>query len=79
MKKLIVTGGLGFIGSNLVKLLLKQGYYVINIDKVSYASNFYNVKEFKNNKFYKFIKTNISNKEKLNQIIKRYKQNVFLI
>ena len=73
MKKLIVTGGLGFIGSNLVKLLIKQGYYVINIDKVSYASNFYNVKEFKNNKSYKFIKINISNKEKLSQIIKRFK------
>ena len=73
MKKLIVTGGLGFIGSNLVKHLLKQGYYVINIDKVSYASNFYNVKEFKNNKSYKFIKINISNKEKLSQIIKRFK------
>ena len=73
MKKLIVTGGLGFIGSNLVKHLLKQGYYVINIDKVSYASNFYNVKEFKNNKSYKFIKTDISNKEKLSQIIKRFK------
>jgi dTDP-glucose 4,6-dehydratase len=73
MKKLIVTGGLGFIGSNLVKHLLKQGYYVINIDKVSYASNFYNVKEFKNNRSYKFIKINISNKEKLSQIIKRFK------
>ena len=42
MKKIIVTGGLGFIGSNLIKLLLKSGYFVINIDRVSYASNFYN-------------------------------------
>ena len=51
MKKFIVTGGLGFIGSNLIKYLLELNYYIINIDKVSYASNFYNIKEFKNNKF----------------------------
>ncbi len=46
MKKVIVTGGLGFIGSNLIKILLKKKYFVINIDKVSYSSNFYNVKKF---------------------------------
>ena len=73
MKKLIVTGGLGFIGSNLIKYLLKLGYYVINLDKATYASNFYNVKEFKNNNSYKFIKVDISNKKKLIQILKKYK------
>ncbi len=73
MKKIIVTGGLGFIGSNLIKYLLKLGYYVINLDKVTYASNFYNIKEFKNNKFYKFYKVDISNKKKLNQILRKYK------
>tara|TARA_B100000900_G_C20563714_1_gene710066 strand:+ start:413 stop:1426 length:1014 start_codon:yes stop_codon:yes gene_type:complete len=73
MKKFIVTGGLGFIGSNLIKHLLNLGYYVVNLDKISYASNFYNTKEFKNNKFYKFIKVDISNKKKLSQIIKKYK------
>ena len=62
MKKIIVTGGLGFIGSNLIKLLLKRKYYVINIDKVTYSSNFYNTKEFKKNKKYKFIKADINNK-----------------
>ena len=46
MKKIIVTGGLGFIGSNLIELLLKKNFYVINLDKVSYSSNFYNTKEF---------------------------------
>jgi dTDP-glucose 4,6-dehydratase len=75
MKKFIVTGGLGFIGSNLIKYLLDLGYYVVNLDKITYASNFYNIKEFKNNKFYKFIKVDISNKKKLSQIIKKYKPN----
>ena len=39
-KTIIVTGGLGFIGSNLIGILIKQNYNVINIDKVSYSSNF---------------------------------------
>ena len=44
MKKVVVTGGAGFIGSNLVKYLLKKKYFVINIDKLSYSSNPYNLK-----------------------------------
>ena len=44
-ENLIVTGGLGFIGSNLIKLLLKKNFSVINIDNVSYSSNFYNLRD----------------------------------
>ena len=62
MKKVIVTGGLGFIGSNLIDLLIKKNYFVINIDKVTYSSNFYNVKEHENSKKYKFIKFDIKNR-----------------
>ncbi len=72
MKKIIVTGGLGFIGSNLIKLLLKKNYYVLNIDKISYSSNKYNTKEFVNNKNYKFIKLDIKDK-KLFDILKKIK------
>jgi len=73
MHRVLVTGGLGFIGSNLIQLLLEQKYYVINVDKVSYSSNFYNTKEFKQNKKYKFIKCDIQNKKKISQILKKYK------
>ena len=72
MKKIIVTGGLGFIGSNLIDLLLKKNYFVINIDKATYSSNYYNVKEFKNSKNYKFIKIDIKHK-KLRNILFKYK------
>ena len=44
MKRVIVTGGAGFIGSNLVRYLLKKKYFVINIDKLSYSANPYNLK-----------------------------------
>ena len=60
-KNIIVTGGLGFIGSNLIELLLKKNFKVINLDKISYSSNFYNTKDFKYKKNYKFIKCNINN------------------
>ena len=72
MKKIIVTGGLGFIGSNLIDLLINKNYFVINIDKVSYSSNFYNIKEHRNSKNYRFIKCNIKDK-KLKKILFRYK------
>ena len=72
MKKIIVTGGLGFIGSNLIDLLIDKNYYVINIDKVTYSSNYYNVKEYKNSKKYKFIKCDIKDR-KLKKIIHKYK------
>ena len=62
MKKIIVTGGLGFIGSNLIELLLKKNFFIINIDKVNYSSNFYNTKNFEKSKNYQFIKLDINNK-----------------
>ena len=73
MKKIIVTGGLGFIGSNLINLLLKKKFLVINIDKFSYSANPYNVKDFKKNKNYLFFKLDINQKNKIFKILKRYR------
>tara|TARA_B100001996_G_scaffold381252_1_gene370310 strand:+ start:413 stop:1444 length:1032 start_codon:yes stop_codon:yes gene_type:complete len=73
MKKIIVTGGSGFIGSNLIQLLLKKKYFVINIDKSAYSANPYNVKEFKRSKNYLFFKIDINKKNKIFKILKKYK------
>ena len=71
-KNIIVTGGLGFIGSNFIDLLISKKYSVINLDKVSYSSNFYNLKEYKNHTKYKFIKCDLNSK-KILSILMKYK------
>ena len=54
MKKIIVTGGAWFIGSNLVKFLLKKKYFVINIDNLNYSANPYNLREVEKIKIINF-------------------------
>ena len=73
MKKIIVTGGLGFIGSNLINILQKK-YFIINIDKVSYASNHNNIDPYIKN--YKFYKQDINNKIFIQNILKKYKPSI---
>jgi len=73
MKKIIVTGGSGFIGSNLVKYLLKKNYFVVNIDKLSYSANPYNLKDIKKNKNYRFFKLDINDDKKLFKILNKFK------
>ena len=48
MKRFIVTGGYGFIGSNLVRLLLKKKFKVLNIDNFSYSAQKYNLRGISN-------------------------------
>ena len=52
MNKVIVTGGNGFIGSNLIKFLIKKKFFVINIDKNTYSKNSYILKNLKKKKLY---------------------------
>ena len=75
MKKIIVTGGSGFIGSNLVDFLIRKNFFVINLDKLTYSSNKY-ANVLRNNKNYKLIKIDIINFKKITKIIKKYKPKV---
>ncbi|WP_435163252.1 dTDP-glucose 4,6-dehydratase [Candidatus Pelagibacter bacterium nBUS_25] len=68
--ELLVTGGLGFIGINFIIHALKKKIKIINVDKITYASN--KEKKFlKNFNNYKFYKTDITNKKKFKNILKK--------
>jgi len=70
LKTILVTGGAGFIGSNFVKLMLEKHpeYKVINIDALTYAGNLENLKEIDGNPNYEFIKVDIREREKIEEI-----------
>lgn len=66
MKKIVyVTGCLGFIGVHVTQRCLDLGWYVIGVDKLTYASNLNFLEDFKNNKNFKFIQSDINGLEKL--------------
>ncbi len=62
-KKILVTGGCGFIGSNLVHYLLKKypTYKIVNFDALTYAGNPENLRDIENNPAYSFVKGDIRN------------------
>ena len=74
MKTVMVTGGLGFIGSNLINILNSKDYFIINIDKLSYASNLKNINS--NIKNYKFYKEDINNKNFIKNILNKYNPSI---
>jgi dTDP-glucose 4,6-dehydratase len=73
METVFVTGGLGFIGSNLINILKKK-YFIINIDKITYASNLENIDP--NMKNYKFYKQDINNKVFMKNILTKYNPSI---
>ena len=69
MKRVIITGGAGFIGSHLVDTCIQAGYEVLNIDKITYAGNGLNNENAADNKNYNFIRLDINNTHELTKII----------
>lgn len=72
-KKIIVTGGAGFIGSHLIKYLLKEtGIQVLNIDALTYAGNLTSLREIENEKNYQFLKGSICDPELLARVFQDF-------
>ena len=74
MKRFIVTGGFGFIGSNLIRHLLNKNYKVLNIDNLSYSAQKYNLIGI-NSKNYKFKKIDINKKKEILKVLRNFKPN----
>jgi dTDP-glucose 4,6-dehydratase len=70
MTKLLITGGAGFIGTNLIRhLLAHYDYEIVNLDKLTYAGNIENLREFEGDKRYNFIHGDICDAETVSQAI----------
>jgi len=69
--KVLVIGGLGFIGSNFIRYMLSKygDIQIINVDKMSYGSNPTSLKDIEKDKRYKFMKGDITNKKLMKNII----------
>ena len=78
-KNIILTGGYGFIGSALIRKLIKEtNANVINIDKLTYAANLKSLSEVESHPRYTFIKEDICNLDSISEIFKKYKPDIVM-
>lgn len=80
MKKMLITGGAGFIGSNFIHYILSKynDYQVINLDKLTYAANLDNLKDIEDNKNYRFIHGDIADQEFIFKLFKNEKFDIVI-
>lgn len=78
--KLLITGGLGFIGSNFIRYILNKykDYEVINLDKMTYAGNPANLQDIDMDSRYEFIKGDICDQDLVNDTVSDYKPDAII-
>ena len=75
MKNILITGGAGFIGSHLVRLMVNKypEYRIVNLDKLTYAGNLANLKDVESKPNYVFVKADICDFERMREVFSEYK------
>ena len=73
-KNILVTGGAGFIGSNLIRLLVNKypNYHIVNMDLLTYAGNLENLKDVEDYENYTFVKCDICDLNKVSKVFEKY-------
>jgi len=73
-KNILITGGAGFIGSHVVRLMVNKysEYHIFNLDALTYAGNLENLKDIENSSNYTFIKGDITNEDFINNLFEDY-------
>ena len=73
-RNILITGGAGFIGSHVVRLFVTKypDYHIINLDKLTYAGNLANLKDIENEPNYTFVKADICDYDKIQEIFQLY-------
>lgn len=74
-KKILITGGAGFIGSHVVRLFVKKypDYTIFNLDKLTYAGNLMNLRDIENESNYRFIKADICDEEHIRALFQEHR------
>ena len=81
LKTILITGGAGFIGSNFVKYMLEKypSYRIVNVDLLTYAGNLENLKDINDKLNYIFIKADIRERKKIDEVFNEYNIDTVII